>query len=476
MLLPIMLVLVAGQSGAVLGDGSQGDRVQPDWPQFRGPGAAGVLDDLPLPASFDEPTWRTPVPGLSHASPVVAGGLVYIATAVVDGEAELKVGLYGAGDSADDLVETDFRLLALDAATGEVRWNVLADRAVPPFGRHTKATQANSTPAVADGAVVALFGSSGLFCFDAATGERRWHVDLGPLDCGPWNATDLNWGFASSPVIADGRVLVQADVKGDAYLAAFELATGKEVWRVRRDDVNGWSTPNVVRDAAGRALVLVNGCKHMGAYNLADGAEVWRMAGGGGIPVPTPVLAGDLVILTGNHRPIEPSHPLKPVFAVRLGARGDLGVPGAADPEGPGGALGEHVAWMATRCGNYMQTPLVYRGHVWLCYDSGVLTCLDLQTGAERFRERVHDTGNGYTASPVAGGGRVLLTSEEGELVLLAAPAEPGQGAEAAKLEVVGRAALGEVCMATPALLRAGEGRSALLFRTKGAVLRFDAR
>lgn len=437
----------------------------PVWPQFRGPGGSGVADDRPLPATFEKPTWRTPIPGLAHASPVVAGGLVFVATAVpLEGNAELKVGLYGDGDSADDLVETEFRLMAVDAATGEVRWDVLAAKSVPPFGRHTKATQANSTPAVAAGSVVALFGSSGLFCFDSATGARRWHVDLGPLDCGPWNATDLQWGFASSPVIAEGRVLVQADVKGAGYLAAFDLATGEQLWRKPRADVNGWSTPAVVTHGE-RAMVIVNGCKHMGAYALADGAELWRVAGGGGIPVPTPVVAGDLVILTSNHQPVEPSHPLKPVLAVCLGALGDLGVPTV-------GALGEHVAWLATRCGNYMQTPLVYRGHVWLCYDSGVLTCLDARTGEQRFRERVHAAGTGFTASPVAGGGRVLLTSEEGDLVLLAAP-EAGQPAE---LQVLARAALGEVCLATPAIVPGAEGKSALIFRTKGALARYDAR
>lgn len=430
-----------------------------EWPQFRGPSAAGVREGAPLPVAFDAPTWRTEVPGLSHASPVVSGGRVFVATAVpLEGEATLRVGLYGDGDSADDLVPTSFRLLALDAATGASLWETEAVRATPPFGRHTKATQANSTPAVSGDAVVALFGSHGLFCFDALSGERRWHVDLGPLDCGPWDASDLEWGFASSPVIADGLVVVQADVKGAPFLAAFDLEDGSERWRVARDDVNGWSTPTVARLASGESIVLVNGCKHMGAYDLTDGAERWRMSGGGGIPVPTPVVAGELVILTSNHRPLEPSHPLKPVFAVRLDARGDLGVP-APDAEG---ALGEHVAWMVTRRGNYMQTPLVHDGLVWLCYDSGVVTCLDARTGEEHFRERAREAGQGFTASPVAGDGKLYLVSEEGGVIVLAArPA----------LEVLARAELGDVCMATPAIVGGG-----LVFRLKGSVARYDAR
>ncbi|MEM9380430.1 MAG: PQQ-binding-like beta-propeller repeat protein [Planctomycetota bacterium] len=428
-----------------------------DWPQFRGPGASGVRDGAPLPLEFDEPTWRTEIAGLSHASPVVANGRVFIATAIAEGDAaSLKVGLYGDGDSADDLVKTQFRLLALDERTGEVLWDVLADEAVPPFGRHTKATQANSTPAVSGDAVVALFGSSGLFCFDAKSGGKRWHVDLGPLDCGPWNVTDLEWGFASSPIVVDGLVVVQADVKTKPFLAAFDLASGEERWRVARDDVNTWSTPSAVRLESGETQIVVNGCKHMGGYRLEDGAEVWRMAGAGGIPVPTPVVGDGVLYLTSNHQPLEAAHPLKPVYAVEITAQGDLGIP---NPRG-GEELGEHLAWMTTRRGNYMQTPLVYGGLLWLCSDDGILTCIDAASGEEYFRERVQGGREGFTASPVAGDGLIYLTSEQGKVVVLGAQPE---------LEVVARADLGEVCMATPAIVDGG-----LVFRLRGAVARYD--
>lgn len=432
------------------------------WPQFRGPGASGISVSPGLPTTFAAPTWSRPVPGLSHGSPVVDRGLVFIVTAIPSGvEPALRVGLYGDGDSADDLVETEFRVLALDLETGAVRWDSLAVKATPPFGRHTKATQANSTPAVADGRVVALFGSHGLFCFDAATGERRWHVDLGPLDCGPWNATDLEWGFASSPVIADGLVVVQCDVKGAAFLAAFRLATGEQAWRVARDDVNGWSTPTVATAPDGARIVLVNGSKHMGAYALADGVERWRMGGGGGIPVPTPVAADGHVYLTSNHQPLEAAHPQKPVYSVRLDARGDLGVPLAGATREPleGGAP-HPVTWLVAKRGNYMQTPLVHGGLVWLGYDNGVVTCLDAATGEERYRERLSEGTDGFTASPVCGDGRLYFTSEQGDVVVLAAKPT---------FEVVARASLGEVCMASPAAVD-----GALLFRLRHRVVRFD--
>lgn len=447
---------------AAFASGLCAQRSDADWPQFRGPHAAGVRDGAALPVRFAAPpAWQAPIPGLAHASPVVADGRVFIATAVIpSGDPELKVGLYGAGDSAEDLVETEYRVSALDAASGDVLWNELVSTAVPRFARHTKATQVNATPAATARAVVAVLNSD-LVCLDATSGEERWRVDLGPLDCGPHDATDLHWGYASSPIIAgdgtaDERVIVQADVKGAPFLAAFALSSGEEIWRIDRDDVNTWCTPTVITRTEGVAQVLVNGCKHMGAYALSDGAELWRMAGSGGIPVPTPIAAGELAYFTANHRPLVSAHPLKPVYAVRLDARGDLGAPNVdAGQEPPDG-----LAWMATRRGNYMQSPLVYRGLLFLCSDSGVVTCMDATTGEEHFRERLDANGEGFTASPVAGDGKVYWVTEQGNVFVLAAKPE---------LEIVARASLGDLCMATPAIWNGG-----LIFRLRHAVVRFE--
>lgn len=425
-----------------------------DWPQFRGIGASGVADTQELPSSWDveEGTnvrWRTAIPGLAHASPVVWGDRVFVVTAVPEGvEPELKVGLYGAGDSADDMVEHAFVMMCLDRDDGHVRWKRTALEAVPKFKRHTKATHLNSTPVTDGEHVVGLFGAQGLYCWDF-DGELLWKVELGALDVGPHDHLDLEWGFASSPIIADGKVIVQADVKKDAFLAAYDVKTGEQVWRVARDDVPGWCTPTAHAGPDGMQI-LVNGCKHMGAYRLADGEEIWRMAGGGGIPVPAPVVAGDVVLLTSNHRPLERSHPQRPVFAVELTARGELDIPSENEP-------GEHVAWMQTRRGNYMQTPLVYRGLAYFGYDNGVLTVLDAKTGEERYRERLGDGTTGFSPSPVAGDGKVYFTSEQGTVFVLKAGPE---------FEVLAENEMGEVCMATPAI---SEG--ALVFRTRGHVV-----
>ena len=396
--------------------------------------------------------WRTPIPGLSHASPIAWGERVFVATAVAKGgDAELKIGLYGTGDSADDMVEHVFQLWCLDLAEGRPIWMRTATRAVPKFARHTKATHVDSTPVTDGRQVIAVFGAQGMFCY-SMDGDLRWKVDVGDLDVGPHDSMDLYWGYASSPVLADGKVILQADVKENPYLAAWDVATGELAWRVTRDDTTSWATPTVVGTEIGAAQVIVNGCKHMGGYALADGKEIWRMAGGGGLPIPAPIVAGDLLLLTSNHRPIAPGHPLKPIFAVKRSATGTLAVP---RPDN----AGEQVAWMKTRVGNYIQTPIVYRGLVYLCAVQGVVTILDAKTGEQYGRHRL-GSGGSFSASAVAGDGKVYFTSEEGDVHVVKAGVE---------FEGLSVNPLGEICMATPAI--AG---GTLIFRTRGHVVAVD--
>ncbi|GMU84180.1 MAG: hypothetical protein AMXMBFR47_40500 [Planctomycetota bacterium] len=434
---------------------ADGPRPGVDWPQFRGISATGIADGKPLrlewnAAKGDGVAWKTPIPGLAHSSPVIWGDRLFVTTAVpLTGEASLKVGLYGAGDSADDMVEHEYRVYCLDKRDGKILWDRVALKTTPKFKRHTKATHVNSTPVTDGRRVVAFFGTEGVFCYDM-DGKLEWKKELGPLDVGPHDAAELQWGFASSPIIAEGRLIVQCDVKEKPFLAALDVGDGREIWRVARDDVPGWSTPTAAR-VGDDWQILVNGCKHMGAYRLGDGGEVWRMSGGGGIPVPTPVVSGELVYLTSNHRPIKAGDPQKPVFAVRLGAKGELAIPS----DGTGN---RDVAWLRTQRGNYMQTPLIYRGVAYLCYDNGVVSSFDAETGEPIYRERLGTGDSGYTASAVAGDGKVYFTSETGDVAVVDGTAR--------EFRVLARSAFDDICMATPAI---SEGR--LYWRTKSAVM-----
>lgn len=445
-----------------------------DWPQFRGPNASGVAAGGGAPTDWDGPTndgiaWKTPIPGLAHSSPIIWGDRLFVTTAVASGmDAPLRVGLYGDGDSAPDMVEHEWKVLCLDKNSGSVLWERTAVKGTPKFKRHTKATHANSTPCTDGKVVVACFGSEGVHAF-SLDGEKRWSVDLGPLDVGPWDDKALQWGFAGSPIIYAGVVYLQCDVKDRGFLVALDAADGRELWRRSRQDVPGWCTPAILAPAAagggGGATdpaavaapspqIIVNGCKHMGGYDARSGEEIWRMANGGGIPVPTPVVADGLIVLTSNHRPLDKDGIPQPIIAVRGGARGDITFSKDSSQEAP---PGEHVAWFRDKRGNYMQTPLAHRGLLYACKDNGSAACYDLKTGAEKWRERLGRGNSGFTASPVLAGDKIYWTSEEGDVYVVEAGAE---------FRLVSINALGEICMATPAV---SDGR--LYFRTQRHVI-----
>jgi outer membrane protein assembly factor BamB len=417
------------------------------WPQYRGPQASGVDTSVALPTKWNVESgenirWQTPIPGLAHASPIVWGNRVYVATAVQAGKSELKVGLYGDIASVNEKESNQWRLLALDKATGKVIWNTLAHESVPKVARHTKATHCNSTPATDGRRIVAIFGSEGLFCFDT-DGRLLWKKDLGPMDSGYFVSPSAQWGFASSPVIHDGKVIVLCDVQKESFIAVFDLSDGRELWRRARADVPTWSTPTVVT-AAGRTQIAVNGWRHTGGYDLATGQELWKLDGGGDIPVPTPVAAGELIYFTSAHGR------MRPMRAIRADATGDIT---PVDSSGASPA----IAWNHDRRGNYMQTPILVDGRIYGCADIGLLTCFDAKTGDVRYSERLSKTSEGYTASPVSDGRHLYFVSELGNVFVV-----PATGT----FSVAATNALGETCLATPAI---SEG--SLFFRTRGNVV-----
>ena len=424
------------------------------WPQYRGPNASGLDASTPLPTSWNSATgenirWQTPLPGLAHASPIVSGDRIYVTTAIsAAGAVDLKVGLYGDIGAAKDNASHQWRLLALDRATGKILWNRLGHEGVPKSVRHTKATHCNSTPATDGTRIVAIFGSEGLFCFDATDGRLLWKKDLGPMDSGYFAMPSAQWGYAASPIIHAGKVIVQCDVQKGSYLAVFDLADGREVWRTARTDVPTWSTPAIVT-AGGRTQIAVNGWHHAGGYDFATGQELWKLDGGGDIPVPTPLAAGDLIYFTSAHGRSAPMR------AIRADARGDI-TPDNADWKHPS------IAWNHDRRGNYMQTPILVGGLLYGCRDNGTLTCFDAITGEVRYSERLTaNASEGVTASPVSDGRNIFFTSELGHVFVVPATDQ---------FSLTAKNTLGETCLSTPAL-----ADGALFFRTRDQLIAVGA-
>lgn len=421
-----------------------GDPANVNWPSFRGPDACGVSGGPQTPRTWNVATgqniaWKTPIPGLGLSSPVIWGDRVFVTTAVMvmkpgddpkPGDEELKVGLYGDIGSVDEAREHSWRVYCLDRLTGKVLWEREAHRGVPRIKRHPKASHANCTPATDGSRVVIFFGSEGLYCYDF-DGKLIWKRDLGVLDAGYFAVPKAQWEFGSSPVIDGDRVIVQCDVQRGSFLAALSLKDGSDIWRTPRQEVPTWSSPAVTHDAAG-PQIIVNGWKHIGGYDLQTGKEIWKLVGGGDIPVPTPIVdrARGVVYITNAHGM------MAPIYAIRLDAKGEL----AAPAEGERSAA---VAWMHARRGNYMQTPILVGDLLYCCNDMGVLSVFEAASGSEVYRKRIGAGMTGFTASPVACGDLVYFTSEEGDVYVLRA------GREFKKPR---KNALGELCMATPAI------------------------
>lgn len=403
-----------------------------DWPQFRGAQASGIETTKPVVTQWNVATgqnirWQTPIPGLAHASPIIFGDRIFVATAVAPGQSELKVGLYGDIEPVDEGGVFQWRLLALEKSSGKVVWNTLGHQAVPRAKRHPKSSHCNSTPATDGKSIVTIFGSEGLFCF-SAEGKLLWKKDFGPMDSGFFAVPSAQWGFASSPVIHEGKVIMLCDVQTNSFIAAFDLRTGRALWAMPRKDVPTWGTPTVV-DSGSRTQIVVNGWHHSGGYDFNKGKALWRLDGGGDIPVPTPIFAHGLIFLTSAHGN------LRPMRAIRPEATGNITAP---DPAGTNSG----IAWVHPRQGNYMQAPIAVGNWVFGCNDAGVLTCFDAKTGKINFSERLGIV-QGYSASPVSDGRHLIFSGETGKIVVV--PVSD-------KFSTVATNIMDDLCMATPAI------------------------
>jgi outer membrane protein assembly factor BamB len=420
-----------------------------NWPSFRGLYARGIADGHPTAATWDLDTsanvrWKTPLAGLGHSSPIVWGNLVCVTTAISGRkDATLKPGLYGNIQPVLDDTEHVWKVICLDKRTGKPAWEQTPRKSVPIVKRHTKSTHANATLATDGRRIVALLGSEGMYAYDMK-GKLLWTKDLGVLDAGYFMVPDAQWEFSSSPVIHDGVVIVQADVQKGSFIAAFDAASGREIWRTPRGDVPTFGTPTVHVDR-GRTQLLVNGWRHIGAYDFKTGAEVWRMKGGGDIPVPTPVVANGLVYITNAH-----GRQGAPIYAIKTTASGDISL-------AEGETSNQHIAWSQNREGAYMITPLVYGDYLYNCTWQGVLSAYEAATGTRMYQQRLGAGTTAFTASPVAADGKIYYASEEGDVfVVKAGPT----------FELVATNHLNEVTMASPAI-----SDGVLYFRTQGHLI-----
>jgi len=408
-----------------------------NWPMFRGVNATGVSSGGPLPVSWNPQSqanirWTFRDPGLGLSSPVVWGNQVFITTAVSAGArsglGKITPDVLGQGvdmSSAADNSEQQWIVYCLDRNTGNVLWKSVLYRGIPRSKRHPMNSFATPTPAVDGQHLLVMFGSEGLYCLDLA-GKVLWKKDFGVLNIGSYETRDYQWGYASSPILYGYLVIVQCDTDRKGFLMALDVQSGREVWKVARAELPSWSTPALQTEWNPPQLVVVAPF-NVSAYNVLNGDRVWKLYWGMDITESTPVVSSDTVFVsTGKGEK-------SPIYAVGRKAVGDITL-----------AAGETsnfaVRWSKGKGGAMTTTPILYGDYLYSITDLGILRCYVAATGEVVYEKRMPAA---FQASPVAGDGKLYLTSMDGDVFVIKAGPH---------FELLATNAMDDTTQATPAI------------------------
>jgi outer membrane protein assembly factor BamB len=394
-----------------------------DWPEFRGPTGQGLAQAAALPVQWDltqNVRWKVRIPGKGWSSPIVAQGRIFLTAAVSSAENPPK--------------RQSLRALGLDAATGEILWNVEVFVKAIGSGETINAKNSFASPTpITDGKFVFVhFGPDGTACLDR-DGKRVWANDRLR-----YNSVH---GAGGSPVFAGSRLVFHGDGAEDPFVVALDRDSGAVAWRTSRLPMASprWSfaTPLEIEVQGARQLVCP-AAQMVCSYDPATGRELWRVR----YPnkwsiVPRPVFSHGLVfVCTGYDGPAE-------LLAIR--------------PTGSGDVTDSHVVWRTGSHVPHTPSPLVVGNEIFLVSDSGIASCRDVETGELCWRERV--PGN-YSASPVHAAGCIYMASERGVCTVIAASREYRQ---------LGSSDLGEPILAS---LAVADG--AIFVRTESSLYRIQ--
>jgi outer membrane protein assembly factor BamB len=384
-LLTLLAALLAGPAAA------------DNWPGWRGPDHDGISFEKGLPtrwSAIQNVRWKAALPGAGVSAPIVWGERVFVT-------------------ASDGRLGECLHLLCFHRDSGKELWHARFFGSATSEGQFAPGGMAVPTPATDGRRVFALFGTGDLVCVDTE-GRPVWVRSLAQ-EYGPFRN---RWGMAASPALAGDLLVVQVDHPGASYLLGVEAATGANRWRKRRDASVNWSSPLPV--VVGTKLQIVAaGTYALRGYAADTGDELWRMQGLQMQCIPTPVASGGRLFAVGGRG--------SSALSVRLGgARGDV--------------TETHVAWRV-RCGANIPSPLVLDGYCYCVEDGGLASCLRAESGTRVWRERLG--GGKYSASPVAGDGKLYFPSESGRVTVVRA---------GPRFEVLARNEVGELLVASPAL------------------------
>lgn len=347
------------------------------WPRWRGPSGQGDVAGTNYTDTWSDKErviWRVRVPGLGHSSPIVWKDHIFLTTATPDG-ARLS-------------------MLAFDRASGKPLW----ETPLPTSGVehvYPKNSRASATATTDGTRVFASFGTHGLAAFDFS-GKILWHTKLGDV---------YNYhGSAGSPVLYKDRVFIFQDHDGSAtlgsFVAAFDAATGKLIWKRDRFAGVGWGTPIVIHTGT-RDELIVSSQGQIYSYDPATGADLWSVRGNTREVIPTPVVGHGLVFCSSGRA--------GPTFAITPGGKGDV--------------TNTHVVWSSPRGSPFVPSGLIHGELLYLVNDmQSILTVYEAKTGKLMYQDRLGAAmREGFSASPVAVGDKIFLTNDLGETFVVQA-------------------------------------------------------
>jgi len=387
----------------------QPPRPADEWAQWRGPDGLGISRETGFVTRWSPTSnikWKTEIPGRGHSSPIVWGDRIFLTTSLkgelVEGrKAPVHLDFsYRPGYVHPDSVDIEFKhtlkVLAIDAGTGRIVWEQTAYDGVMFDDRHRKNTYTSPTM-ITDGRLVyAFFESLGVYAYDF-DGRLQWHSPLGSI-------IKAGLGPGTSPVLYENLLILQCDQEmgeGSAMIA-LDKRTGKQVWRAERSTRRSWATPLLVQ-SADRADLVASGAEVVIAYDPATGKERWRANGTQSHPIPSPVAGHGVVILSAGSS-------AKRALAIRLGQSGDL-------------TDSTSIVWRHNKGTAYVPSPILYGDYLYLLTDTGIITCLEAQTGKLVYEGGRVPVPATFTSSPVAFDGKLLLTSEDGDTFVIKAGA-----------------------------------------------------
>lgn len=409
-----------------------------DWPHWRGYSNTGASPETKLPTTWSNSqnvAWRARLSGVGVSSPIVSGDRVFVTSQAGAGASRQGPRL-GQGADANPAERS------LSAQTGPVRflveafgrgdgrklwtYDLPAQGEQPPV--HDKHNLASSSPVTDGERVYATFGTGQTVALDMA-GKPVWTRHLGQ----EFGAFEINWGHGASPTVHKNIVYLANYHQRASYVIALDGRTGKQLWKTDRPaGTTSYSTPLIVPQAAGDELII-NSSTGLEAYDAASGKPLWHFNEANQFPIPVSMFADGLIYLSRGYRS-------GPYAAIRPGGRGDISK--------------THVVWHVPTGAPYISSLVHYDGLLYMAGDVGIVTCVDAKTGERVWRERMDGV---FTASPVAGDGKIYMLSETGETLVLRAGRKP---------EVISRNTIEGRQLASPAI---SGGR--LFIRTDDALI-----